>query len=122
MTVEETTTVDAIGVDSESGDVRLLLSDHLDWESEQEHLTLLQAKLNAYLRFIESGELVEKYPAAAGRPPRIDLVLRVPPTDGALVFLQNAEQTIEAVKIGFGWRVLRTESDADGSSQVNVGG
>jgi len=122
MTVEQTTTVDAIGVDSESGDVRLLLSDHLDWESEREHLTLLQAKLNAYLRFIESGELVETYPSAAGRPPRIDLVLRVPPTDGALVFLENAEQTIEAAKIGFGWRVSRSEPDDEGSTQVNVAG
>jgi hypothetical protein len=110
MTVEETTTVDAVGVDPESGDVLLVLSDHLDWESEQEHLTVLQAKLNAYLRFIESGELVQKYPAAAGRHPRIDLVLRVPPTGGAIVLLETVRQTIESAGIGFGWREFEGRS------------
>lgn len=34
--------------------------DPLDWSDEQAHLLLLEAKLNAYLAFIESGEVHDR--------------------------------------------------------------
>lgn len=62
----------------------LTISDHLDWDNEQGHLRTLQEKLNLYLAFIESGELLVKYPQAAGRHRRIDVVFRVQPAGEAL--------------------------------------
>jgi hypothetical protein len=106
MTVEDNTIVDAVGVDVGSGHVVLTISDHLDWDDEQDHLRTLQEKVNLYLAFIESGELVMKYPQAAGRHPRIDVVFRTRPSGRALGFLETVRKTIESAAIGFGWRTF----------------
>ena len=67
MSVDQTNKID-FGVDKASGDLKLAISDHSPWdEDEGDHLFLMQDKLNAYLSFIESGELFEKVPDAEGR-------------------------------------------------------
>ena len=38
----------------------LMISDHLDWEEEGEHLFLLQEKINDYVEFIQSGQWKEQ--------------------------------------------------------------
>ena len=37
--------------------VVLTITDHLEWDIENEHLLILQDKINAYLGAIEDGEL-----------------------------------------------------------------
>jgi hypothetical protein len=44
MTVENTSVVDALGTDTDTGEVRLSIFDHLLWDTE--HLRLLQDKIN----------------------------------------------------------------------------
>ena len=68
MTIEQTDAVDFLTLENETGVALLTVSDHLDWsENETCHLVLLQDKLNAYLRFIESGEIARKFPESIGR-------------------------------------------------------
>jgi hypothetical protein len=68
MSVEDIDKVDRIGIDRKTGDVHLLISDHLDWgQNEGEHLFVLQDKLNTYLEFVESGQLYAKYPHTRGK-------------------------------------------------------
>jgi len=105
MAIEKSNIVDAVGIEKTTGDVVLTIADYLDWEtSEAQHLELLQEKLNAYLRFIESGELLESYPAAAGHRPVISLVGRCEPSAAAFRFLAAARQCIEAAGFGFTFR------------------
>jgi hypothetical protein len=59
MSVLDPNSVDAAGIDKESGDVVLTISDHLEWDDANGHLLALQAKLNGYLRFVEGGDLPE---------------------------------------------------------------
>ena len=62
MTIDQTGVVDFIGIDT-AGNVRLTISDHLEWDvNTKEHLFQLQEKLNCYLAFVESGEILETYP------------------------------------------------------------
>jgi len=97
MSIEQTQTVDYVNVDKGSGDVWLTISDHLPWDvSEGEHLDLLQQKLNAYLRFIESGELQKKYPDATGRDVVINLVGKYPLSRQATVFVTKVRAAIGA--------------------------
>jgi hypothetical protein len=111
MAIEKANVVDAVGIQTATGTVVLTIADYLDWESsEEEHLQMLQDKINAYLRFIESGELVEKYQDAAGRSPVISLVGRCEPSAAALRFLAAARQTIEAA--GFGFRFQKYAGDS----------
>jgi len=58
MTVEETNVVDLISTDRKTGDIILIISDHLDWSDSTGHQQILQAKFNAYLAFVESGEIL----------------------------------------------------------------
>jgi hypothetical protein len=59
MSVEQKDVIDAIGVNKESGEVVLTISDHLDWEDTSAHLLVLQDKINTYIAFIESGEILQ---------------------------------------------------------------
>lgn len=65
MTIEQLDKVDVIANDNEK--VILVISDHLEWDDQNEKLLLLQDKLNLYLSFIESGEIFEQYPIAKGK-------------------------------------------------------
>lgn len=89
MTVENTSTVDAVGTDTVTGEVRLSIFDHLPWDKD--HLRLLQDKINLYLGFIESGEIYASYPNAKGRPLVIDVYTKFRPTEDATRFLKQAE-------------------------------
>ena len=39
----------------------MLLTDHLDWENEKDHLLLLQDKINAYIGFIQDKQYESIY-------------------------------------------------------------
>lgn len=75
MSIVETKVVDIIAVPEwEPDNVVLVITDHLEWgdkAQEGEHLLLLQEKINTYIAFIESGELLESYPPAKGKNPKI---------------------------------------------------
>jgi hypothetical protein len=96
MTVEQLDKIDFANVDKASGDLWFTISDHLPWDKgETGHLVVLQDKLNAYLRFIESGEVFRKLPEAKGRSIIINLVGKYPLSQQAESFLQNAGGAIE---------------------------
>ena len=59
MSIFEAEVVDSIGV--VEGNLELLVIDTLDWKYENEHLEMLQDKINNYLTFLESKQYVEKY-------------------------------------------------------------
>ena len=106
MAVDEPGVVDGIGVERDGGAVVLTISDHLDWTDDEPHLLALQAKLNTYLAFVESGELVESYPAAKGRDVVIDVVTRVPLSAAGARFVEQAMSLLRPAGIGLRTRVL----------------
>jgi hypothetical protein len=105
MSVENTKVVDLVGIDKQSGHVVLTLSDHLPWESH-EHLLILQDKLNTYLSFIESGELMTRYPDAQGRKPQITIVLKYPPNKTGVEFLNRVAEVVETAGIEFRHEIM----------------
>ena len=70
MSIDQTDKIDFLWKDEQSGRVMLTITDHLDWKKrdEDEHLSLLQDKLNTYLYFIESGQLWKDKPGYKGLP------------------------------------------------------
>lgn len=89
MTIENSSSIDAIGTDKVTGAVHLSIFTHLRWEREALHL--LQEKISSYLGFIESGELVGAYPSAGGQQVVIDVFCKFRPTDEAVTFFEKAE-------------------------------
>jgi hypothetical protein len=101
MSVEDENTVDAIGLEIETGIVVLTIADHLDWSDQSSHEMMLQEKLNHYLSFIESEEILTAFPSARDRSVRIDVVLRIQPSAGGAEFLERVRQIVTGAGIGF---------------------
>jgi hypothetical protein len=102
MSIDQADTIDFATINKASGDLWLSISDHLPWdENEGDHLQLLQNKLNAYLRAIESGEILRKVPEARGRSIVINLVGKFPLSQNADFYFRKAQTVIE----GAGYRL-----------------
>jgi len=96
VSVEQTDVVDIVSTDRWTGHVTLTISDHLDWTDSIAHQTILQRKLNAYLAFVESGEILEKYPKAKDKPVAFAVVFKFPPDEAGRAFVARAKQVIES--------------------------
>jgi len=95
MSVEQLDIIDIVSIDK-AGNVVLTISDHLEWSRNVEHQAKLQAKFNKYLAFVESGEILIRYPEAKERPIIIRVVFRHKPDSEGWAFLARAQQVIEA--------------------------
>jgi hypothetical protein len=101
-------TVDWLGLETNSGPIVLFLLDELEWDvdDEMEHIFLLQEKLNAYLAFIENGEVFDRLldtvvarEVARDTPITVRILARCVPTEKAVTFLEFAKNVFE--KAGF---------------------
>lgn len=73
MTIENSDKVDGLGIDNIADEAVLLISDHLRWDDER-HFRLIEKKVNKYLEFIQSGQIYEALPNAAGKKIKIKLI------------------------------------------------
>src|SRR5579872_6231277 len=102
MSVDNPDVVDIIGIDP-AGRVVLTVSDHLDWIEAGPRLLILQDKINRYLAFVESGEILETYPKARGREVLINVVTKYdPPADG-LAFFERVRGELSNAGFQFTW-------------------
>lgn len=97
MTVEQTELIDGVSLDQTGTGCTLAIIDDLVWD--ELHLQLLQAKLNTYLRYIESGEIFVQYPALQelaeqGLDFAIELRCIYAPGSHAELFLESAGNII----------------------------
>jgi len=105
MSIKDSNTVDFISIDL-NGNAVLTIADDLEWDEKNEHLLLLQEKLNVYLAFIESGEIYEQFPQASNREIGIAIVAKYHPTEIARTFLQRIKDALKDAGYGFEFRVL----------------
>ncbi|MGH9670815.1 MAG: DUF6572 domain-containing protein [Terriglobales bacterium] len=105
MSVEETGAVDIVSKDRE-GRIILTISDHLDWKHSDEHLTVLQEKISTYLRFLDSGEIFDKFPEARGRRILIQIMFHYKPEKGSAPFLETVKSRVESAGYGFRYEVF----------------
>jgi len=96
MSIEQTDVVDIVSTDRMTGHVVLTISDHLDWSDSTSHQMLLQSKLNRYLAFVESGEILQNYPDAKNRPVAFKVVFQFPPDQAGRAFLAKVRPIIES--------------------------
>ena len=110
MAIDQPDVVDLVTIDKLSGDVLLSISDHLPWgDLESAHLVLLQSKLNRYLSFVESGDMVGRFPETSGRKIVINLVCKFPPSEEGINLIRNATAAIR--QAGFDLRVKTLATD-----------
>lgn len=106
MSVDQKDIIDFIST-SPDGKIVLTISDHLQWDEKNEHLLMLQEKLNSYLRFIKSVEIFESYPTAKDNSIIIEMSVQYEPNEVGLAFLNLCKETILNAGIGFKWRQIK---------------
>ncbi len=108
MSIDQTDLVDFVGIERDTGKVVLTITDHLDWATRPEqHLQLLQEKINIYLSFVESGELLAAYPEAEGRAVEIGIFAKYPLSEEAHEFIRQARLIVEEAGLGLRHQLLR---------------
>lgn len=95
MAVDDPNVIDILS-DDPHGRVILSISDHLGWSEPLSHLSALQDKLNRYLAFIESGEILEHRPQAAEKTLAIRVELRFAPPAEERNFSSAQERSSKA--------------------------
>jgi hypothetical protein len=107
MSVEDADKIDFTAFDPESDEMLLVISDPLGWgQLEGEHLMALQDKLNAYLAFLEGGQVYRDLPKAVGRKVVIEVVGKFPLSEQASKFYRLAGKVIEDAGFSLRFRHL----------------
>ena len=105
MAVDDSNTIDFVSLDPVKNQAVLTISDHLDWNDSLTHQLILQDKLNAYLRFVEGGELIQNFPKYLGLPIVFNVWFLHQPDSEGLVFLEKAREVIESAGFTLSFKV-----------------
>jgi len=102
MSVSETDKVDIVATRPGSRSVVLVVADHLQWNDLDRHLLALQAKLNTYISFIESGQILrlEEPPIPKNPEVRIRIAMRYAPPPAAQDFFKKAGALLAGIGVG----------------------
>jgi hypothetical protein len=109
MSVDNPNIIDLVGIDQD-GNVVLTISDHLEWDDNNEHLLVLQEKINAYIGSIESGDLIENYPDAKNRNILIRIELKYSPDKDGAEFLERVKEILGPAGFNFQYEKLDVEN------------
>ena len=108
MSIEEAGQIDIVASHPDQSEVRLVISDDLDWTDPHQHCLLLQEKLNSYIAFIETGQLweMENTPGPEQAVPvSIEVVALHEPPATVQPFLQQVSLLLDDLDINFRHRV-----------------
>jgi len=110
MSIEQPNTIDFLAHDKKCRRAVLFISDHLDWEQDEDaDLELLQDKLNHYIWAIQHGKAGEAMPELKGLPVSIIVWGSHPLSDNAKKYYDLAKK--RASELGFS-----LEFDLEGKS------
>ncbi len=103
MSILETDKIDMIATRPDSNVVKLVVSDHLDWDDVDGHSSMLQAKINTYISFVETGQLLLIKEPPIPENPDVMISLAVPDPLGraALDYLSRVRESLADIDIGF---------------------
>ncbi|MDR9865893.1 MULTISPECIES: DUF6572 domain-containing protein [Pseudomonas] len=114
MSITESKVIDIIAVpEGEPDNFVLVITDHLEWgdkAQQGEHLLLLQEKINTYIAFIEGGELLETYPPAKGKNPKIRINGLYELPEQGESFIDRVTEVVKGVGVGFEFVLKASET------------
>lgn len=99
MSIIDSDKVDGMGIHNEGRTLAMLISDHLDWTNEYEHLMQLQNKLNAYIAFIESKQYEAIYPEQNIISYQIEVHFQYEPVKSCIKLLDYFNKQLEEMAI-----------------------
>jgi hypothetical protein len=106
MSVSDANTVDAVGIEPDTGNALMIVSDDMDWSDIAGHINALQQKIGAYIAFIQSGQLDNSLPEGVGRPRKIGVIQQFEPPEIAVQILDQLGEQLSTFSIDFAWGPL----------------
>ncbi|MGR3854040.1 DUF6572 domain-containing protein [Chryseobacterium indologenes] len=103
MSVENSSVIDFIS--TKDNIVTLTVSDHLEWDAEN-HLELLQSKLNAYLDVLDNQSIYELYPDSVGKELAIQVAFKYKPDKEGEKFLNSVSEIFKTLPYNFSYYTL----------------
>ena len=110
ISIEQIDKVDAMGLDRITGHIVLTIADSWDWCDENQHLLALQEKLNAYLNFVDSGQVWESFDSRQAEKLRINVVFRHHPPASALEFLGKVSSVAAEIQVLLSYEVFKDQN------------
>jgi hypothetical protein len=104
MSVENSKIIDFIS--EKDNKVVLTISDHLEWDDDNEHIYLLQEKINAYLIAIESGQVNKSYPLSMDKKIVVSVALKYAPNETGISFLSKVNEVLLNAGYGFDYHIF----------------
>lgn len=99
MSVDQKDKIDFVGISEDGKQIRLTISDHLDWSHEKEHLYALQEKVNAYVAFIESGQIRDYSKKITPDSINIKIYFLHEPTNLVYEFLEHTKKVLSSIPV-----------------------
>ena len=110
MTIDNAEIIDLVTYDR-TGAILLVMIEHRPWDGSPGRLAQVQAKFERYLAFIRTGELVERYPFAAGRPLHIELRSYEEPDVATSRLLEQIRSELSPVGVALVLKKLRAHTE-----------
>lgn len=103
MSVAEPQKIDIVATRPGSREVRLVITDHLPWSDEETHLLLLQEKLNTYIAFVESGQVLKATTPKVPPNPEITVVVAAQhaPPETTAGFFEQVREILSGLGVAF---------------------
>ena len=111
MSVENSKVIDFIS--DKEDKIVLTISDHLEWDNDNEHIYLLQEKINAYLMAIESGQINKSYPLSINKKIVVSVALKYVPNEIGMSFLSKVNEVLLNAGYEFNYHILAEEYNLD---------
>lgn len=103
MSIEEVNKIDLFTVTSEEiypPQAFLVITDHLEWPlNPNDHLFMLQEKINSYIAAVESGEIYNLFPESRGKNIVIKIYFQHRIPMECIDFLSNASEVLSSTNI-----------------------
>lgn len=112
MSVVESGAVDGIGL-AENETMKMLITDHLDWQDEYKHLLILQEKINAYIGFCESGQYKEIYTDTSIKHIIFEIHFMFEPTQNTYRFLEQIPNRINELDLSIECHITEESENED---------
>ena len=111
MSVVDSKTVDGAALTNDKNGIILLITDHVDWRDEYEHLVMLQEKINAYISFLENKEYEDIYRGENIMYGIIEIHFSYSLTANAEKFLQSVQNQVAELGVKIQYCVSQEGAD-----------
>lgn len=99
MSVIDKETIDGIAINEDGKSIRLLITDHIEWSDEYNHLLILQEKINAYIAFCEEHQYEQIYKELEVEYAIFEMHFMFEPTSKAIKFLEQVQLQLNEIGI-----------------------